>query len=89
LKSKPSKKRHEAGSRIHAHFLLGLVFDPEDEGNVFLQKFCRISPDYYVSFQKKNFGRIRTRVSMELIQTHYRRNRELSERMKTATAEAQ
>jgi hypothetical protein len=31
---------------IHAGFFLGLFFDPEDGGNIFLRNVCRLSTGY-------------------------------------------
>jgi hypothetical protein len=38
---------------LHAGFLLGLFFDPEDRGNVFLQNVCWFSTDYMALYPRR------------------------------------
>jgi hypothetical protein len=51
LKSKPSKKPRKTFCLLHAGFLLGLLSNPEDGGNMFLQNFSSLSPitQYYIA----------------------------------------
>jgi hypothetical protein len=48
-------------SLVHAGFLLGLLFSPEDRGDMFLQNAGRLSTDYTASQRaellKKYFNR--------------------------------
>jgi hypothetical protein len=48
LSSESSAKQYigSACCLLHAGFLLGLFFDPEDGGNMFFQNVGRLSPDY-------------------------------------------
>jgi hypothetical protein len=39
----------------HADFLLGLIFDPEDEGNIFLRSVCWVPSDYGVVSSSVNW----------------------------------
>jgi hypothetical protein len=45
LNSNQSKKP-DACCLLYADFLLGLLFDPEDKGDMFFQNVGRLSPNY-------------------------------------------
>jgi hypothetical protein len=55
-----SRKQGEAGSEqssvcymLHAGFLLGLFFDPEDGSDMFLRKVGRLSTDYMTLYSRR------------------------------------
>jgi hypothetical protein len=42
-----------ASSMLQAGFILGLVFDPEDGGDIFLRNACSLSTDYTALYPRK------------------------------------
>jgi hypothetical protein len=38
---------------LHADYLLGLVFDREDGGTIFLRNICKLTPDYTVLYPRR------------------------------------
>jgi hypothetical protein len=50
LRCQTRNLRDAGSSFLHAGFLLGLVFDPEDEGGMFLRNFIWFSTDYKVFY---------------------------------------
>jgi hypothetical protein len=51
LQKKPSKK--PGLYVLHAGFLLGLFFDPENRGDMFLRNVCWLSTDYMALYPRR------------------------------------
>jgi hypothetical protein len=56
LNHKRNKKLVSAGSKdsrlLHASLLPGLLFNPEDGGDIFLSNLCRLSMDYMALYPR-------------------------------------
>jgi hypothetical protein len=65
-KNKPSKKQRESRAMCatcsHSGFLLGLLFDPEDGGDIFLRNVGLISTDYTALYPRRQVCSMTTAV---------------------------
>jgi hypothetical protein len=48
-----SKKQNPAFCLLHAGFLLGLLLNPEDGGEIFFRNFGRLSTEYMMIYLEK------------------------------------
>jgi hypothetical protein len=56
VRASQTKSQHEAGSKqllLHMGFLLGLFFDPQDGGYIFLRNVGELSTDYTALYPRR------------------------------------
>jgi hypothetical protein len=44
---------------LHADFFLGLLFEPEDRGIMFLRNICILSPDYTMLYPRREYSSVK------------------------------